>query len=365
MEVNQKIVKRPSQPDQVTDYVGSYVYENSTLEFFFTAEGRAVPDASLGGQFRYEYYYTDHPGNSRLCYSDLNGDGKVTKTEIIQEAHYYPYGLELQGLGTPQIGNQHRWLFNGKEVEVDFGLAWQDFGARRYDAQVGRWCGVDLMAEKYSVLSPFVFGANTPINAIDSDGNDIIFIIDKEVVSGMGHIAVLIGSEEEGWRYVSINGTGEGASAWGENKNADLGTLITDLEGKLICDPFLAIDRANTINPLETHSYDFAKRMKTSIDEDEASLSKAKETASTKLYGVCLFGKSCIDVAQSAFATIVNRRNLDDKGEVPGENDLIPINWFDKVENRATIANENARNEEEKIEVISLLKQSQNPTLEK
>ncbi|MCB9234790.1 MAG: hypothetical protein H6581_24265 [Bacteroidia bacterium] len=76
-------MNRPSQPDQVTDYVGSCVYENSTLEFFFTAEGRAVPDASLGGQFRYEYYYTDHPGNTRPGYSDLNGDGKVTKTEII------------------------------------------------------------------------------------------------------------------------------------------------------------------------------------------------------------------------------------------------------------------------------------------
>ncbi|MCB9234793.1 MAG: hypothetical protein H6581_24280 [Bacteroidia bacterium] len=63
--------------------------------------------------------------------SDFNVGCKVTKTEIIQEAHYYPGAcpdsqqigrLELQGLDTPQIGSQHRWLFNGKENQTDFGL---------------------------------------------------------------------------------------------------------------------------------------------------------------------------------------------------------------------------------------------------
>ncbi|MCB9234797.1 MAG: hypothetical protein H6581_24300 [Bacteroidia bacterium] len=212
------MIKRPSQPDQVTDYVGSYVYENSTLEFFFTAEGRAVPDASLGGQFRYEYYYTDHLGNTRLGYSDLNGDGKVTKTEIIQEAHYYPYGLELQGLGTPQIGNPHRWLFNGKENEEDFALAWQDFGARRYDAQVGKWMGVDLMAEKYYGWSPFNISLCNPIRNFDPNGNDVIVLGNSKGAGGLGHQAVLIGDAKRGWIYISKDGAEKSGGASGRSR---------------------------------------------------------------------------------------------------------------------------------------------------
>ena len=44
----------------------------------------------------FEYSLKDHLGNSRVMFSDLNGNGQVTETEIIQVEHYYPFGMVRQ-----------------------------------------------------------------------------------------------------------------------------------------------------------------------------------------------------------------------------------------------------------------------------
>jgi hypothetical protein len=46
----------------------------------------------------------------------------------------------------------------------------QDFGARMYDARVGRWWGMDYMKAKTPGVSPFVAMANNPILFVDPDG---------------------------------------------------------------------------------------------------------------------------------------------------------------------------------------------------
>jgi len=47
-----------------------------------------------------------------------------------------------------------------------------DFGARHYDPRIGRWTGVDLLAETYENVSPYNYVANSPINNIDANGMD-------------------------------------------------------------------------------------------------------------------------------------------------------------------------------------------------
>src|SRR5690606_24073676 len=47
-----------------------------------------------------------------------------------------------------------------------------DFGARMYDARLGRWLSVDPLAAKYPNLSPYNFVGNSPILYVDYDGRD-------------------------------------------------------------------------------------------------------------------------------------------------------------------------------------------------
>jgi len=79
----------------------------------------------------------------------------------------------MKGHGTP-ILSENQYQYNGKELNADFGLDLYDYGARWYDASVGRWHGVDLLAEAFSVHSPYNYGVNNPIMMIDPDGRSAI-----------------------------------------------------------------------------------------------------------------------------------------------------------------------------------------------
>jgi RHS repeat-associated protein len=68
--------------------------------------------------------------------------------------------------------------FNGKENlnEVTGSTGTHlDFGARVYDSRIGRFLSVDNFAGKFPFQSPFLFASNTPIMAIDNNGDSTIY----------------------------------------------------------------------------------------------------------------------------------------------------------------------------------------------
>jgi len=140
------------------------VYEDNVLKYILTGEGRVMVNS--GGTYEYQYFLKDHLGNTRITFNQ-NG-------EIIQEDAYYPFGMKMNGL-CYETGTDYRnkYLYNGKELQDDFGLDWYDYGARFYDPQIGRWHSVDPLAEKYPGLSPFIYAGNNPVIFIDPDGREI------------------------------------------------------------------------------------------------------------------------------------------------------------------------------------------------
>jgi len=67
----------------------------------------------------------------------------------------------------------NKFKFNGKENNPELGLNWLDFGARNYDASLGRWMGLDPLADDYYNISPYAYTANNPVYFIDPDGKQI------------------------------------------------------------------------------------------------------------------------------------------------------------------------------------------------
>ena len=139
-----------------TDYCGNVVYENGVQKLLLTEEGYVTLSDN-----KYHYYLKDHQGNNRVVISQ---SGTVEETN-----HYYPFGGAFAS-----TSNVQPYKYNGKELDSKKGLNWYDYGARHYDAALGRFTTNDRFAEKYYSMSPYQYGANNPVNNIDVNGDTIV-----------------------------------------------------------------------------------------------------------------------------------------------------------------------------------------------
>ncbi len=195
-----KVVEENGQAVVNTDYLSGFQYKNATLQFFPHAEGYVhytKPLTAQGGansalgSFNYVFNYTDHLGNIRLSYSDANNNNTISENEILEENHYYPFGLKHSAYNTQHQGyirqdelnnlilqqmpkfagdGSYNYKYNGKELQDELGLNMYDYGARNYDPAIGRWMNIDPLAEVSRRWSPYTYCYNNPLIFTDPDG---------------------------------------------------------------------------------------------------------------------------------------------------------------------------------------------------
>ena len=189
------------------DYCGNVIYENGVQKLLLTEEGYVTLSDS-----KYHYYLKDHQGNNRVV---INQSGTVEET-----SHYYPFGGVFAS-----TGNAQPYKYNGKEYDSKKGLNWYDYGARHYDAALGRFTTNDSFSEKYHSLSPYQYGANSPVVNIDVNGDSIRIYTETQ---SFGHtwISVGEGSNMTVYSYGRYNGTNKGPDRSSNSLGNGSGVLL-------------------------------------------------------------------------------------------------------------------------------------------
>ena len=159
------------------DYVNNTHYSPDGFEAVYTDEGRVTPiyNDSLAtlDSFQYEWVLRDHLGNGRVYFSDLDknlGISSQTPQELLQDVHYYPFGLMYEGPFYAQVGPVNEYTYNGKRFHREGDLNWYDYGFRFYDATIARFPSLDPIADDFAHVTPYNYAENNPASGIDLYG---------------------------------------------------------------------------------------------------------------------------------------------------------------------------------------------------
>ena len=157
---------------------------------------------------------------------------------------------------------------------------------------------VDPLAADYAAWSPYNYVMGNPIKLIDPDGrapeqpDDIIILINRQGAKGNGHMALLIGDDDNGWTFISKNGRDDSD----RDGNQD-GTMLTGGKSKqtIIEGEFDTLEEA--LSDKSSRNYEEGYRLKTTPDQDEEAVEVAKDSAFEDYH---VLSDNCADTCSEA-----------------------------------------------------------------
>lgn len=143
-------------------------------------------------------YLANESGDN--VYADNFRVAQFTPT-VVQEQHYYPYGLDILPINLDPGDDRFPFFFNHKEKLTAFDLQYLDYGARLYDLQLSRWSSDDPL---YQFASPYDFCGGDPVNRIDPDGRFVGTIAGGLIGFTSGYFSSSGGNWDEAWKQAAV-----------------------------------------------------------------------------------------------------------------------------------------------------------------
>lgn len=141
----------------------------------------------------YVFVYVSNNEDNQYVYFD-NLRFTHNRGAIVEENHYYAYGLKIKGLSARAYDaggtRVNPYNYQGSFSEEDEETGWNEFALRMYDPQRGVWTGIDPFDQ---FASPFTgMGAN-PVNLVDPSGGDVWSWLTNDLFSGSNPLGKFIG----------------------------------------------------------------------------------------------------------------------------------------------------------------------------
>ncbi|MCB0728867.1 MAG: hypothetical protein KDD00_15490, partial [Ignavibacteriae bacterium] len=134
------------------------IYENGSIEQWniYGMDNTGFID----GNDNIRYYMKDHLGSVRAVTDGTGG--------VVSSQDYDAWGYLLEN----RVYESDASIYKFTSKERDDENQYDYFGARYYDARVGRWGQMEPLLDKYLQITPYNYSLNNPLRIVDPNGND-------------------------------------------------------------------------------------------------------------------------------------------------------------------------------------------------
>ncbi|MCR9252069.1 MAG: DUF6443 domain-containing protein, partial [bacterium] len=114
------------------------------------------------------YVSNERQGLQRVYFDDLQVTLRTGNLEQVHE--YYPFGQETAGSWQRPGSRTNAFSYNAGS-EYSLATKWLETYYRPYDPALGRFTGIDVLADNFSSLTPYQYGFNDPVYWNDPVGD--------------------------------------------------------------------------------------------------------------------------------------------------------------------------------------------------